>query len=135
MTTPDDTPAVEAPPCDEPRWEGPLCSEPEFAALLKTLVANFAPRLFALIEEEGEREDGVLVAWGMAFEDRVEVVRGDGVEKVITGSFASVDHVNRLYSLRKKMHLVWYDPSASTLATWQHEESDVPVDTGSATPS
>jgi hypothetical protein len=59
---------------EEPLCEEPLCDEEEFAAGLEELVADFAPRLFALVEETGERVDGRIVAWGMAFDDRAEVI-------------------------------------------------------------
>jgi len=97
--------------------EAPLCAEPEFAALLRMLVADCAPRLFALVEEAGERLDGRLFAWGMAFEDHAEVV---GVDRVIRGSFESADSAQRLFSCRAKMRLVWYDPHAAT----QYAEAD-----------
>ncbi len=101
MTTPPATPAAEA----------PLCAEPEFAALLEGLVADFAPRLFALVEEQGERVDGCVFAWGMAFDDHAEVV---GVDRVIRGSFGSADTAHLLFSRCRKVRLVWYNPDAAT---------------------
>ncbi|MGH3870644.1 MAG: hypothetical protein ACRDSR_03850 [Pseudonocardiaceae bacterium] len=101
MSTPQETPAVDA----------PLCAEPEFAALAEGLVADFAPRLFALVEEIGERVDGRIFAWGLAFEDRAEVV---GVDRTIRGSFASADSARLMFSRCGKMRLVWYDPDAAT---------------------
>lgn len=55
----------------------PLGDEAEFAELVKALVADTAPCLFALVEECGERADGWIVAWGMQFEDHAEVVAAD----------------------------------------------------------
>ncbi|HEX6351366.1 hypothetical protein [Actinophytocola sp.] len=52
----------------------PACDEPEFAALLETMVADEAPRLFAVIQEYGERVDAVIAAWGVAFDDHAEIV-------------------------------------------------------------
>ena len=101
MTTPDAMPAAEA----------PLCDEPEFAALAERLVADFAPRLFALVEEAGERVDGRVFAWGLAFEDHAEVV---GVDRAIRGSFRSADSARLVFSRCAKMRLVWYDPDAAT---------------------
>ncbi len=53
----------------------PLCDEAEFAQEIAELVADEAPRLFAVVQEYGERVDGRIAAWGMAFEDCAEVVR------------------------------------------------------------
>jgi hypothetical protein len=39
-----------------------LGSEAEFAELVTELVADIAPRLFAVVEECGERADGWIVA-------------------------------------------------------------------------
>ncbi|MGH3821322.1 MAG: hypothetical protein ACRDRA_00515 [Pseudonocardiaceae bacterium] len=91
--------------------ETPLCDEPEFAALAEGLVADFAPRLFALLEEEGERVDGSIFAWGMAFEDHAEVVGACGTFR---GSFCSADSARELFSHRGKMRLIWYNPDAAT---------------------
>jgi hypothetical protein len=38
------------------------------------MVADEAPRLFAVVQEYGERVDGQIAAWGMAFADHAEVV-------------------------------------------------------------
>jgi hypothetical protein len=57
-------------------------AEAEFAALLDGLVADEAPRLFAVVQEYGPRVDGRIAAWGMAFPDRAEII--------------SVDHRQRL---------------------------------------
>ncbi|WP_020663140.1 hypothetical protein [Amycolatopsis benzoatilytica] len=40
----------------------PLCGKPEFAAILDAMVAGEAPRLFAGVQEYGERVDGQIVA-------------------------------------------------------------------------
>ena len=56
----------------------PLCGEEEFAELVAEMVAEGAPRLFAVVQEFGERVDGRIAAWGVALEDRAEVF---GVEK------------------------------------------------------
>lgn len=53
---------------------GELCGEAEFAELVTAMVNEAAPRLFAVVQELGERVDGRIAAWGMAFEDRADVV-------------------------------------------------------------
>ena len=86
---------------------GPLCDEAEFAELVRGLVLDTAPRLFALVEEVGEREDGWVYAWGMAFEDRVCLVKEGG------GSFAvhpSAEIARRRWSRVRKLRLVWCGP-------------------------
>ncbi|MGH3931654.1 MAG: hypothetical protein ACRDTF_16970 [Pseudonocardiaceae bacterium] len=110
MTTHHDATQAEA-STPEPLCGEPPCDEPEFAARLERLVANFAPRLFALVEEEGDRADGRIRAWGMAFEDHAEVV---GVDRAMRGSFSSADSAHRLFSRRGKTRLVWHNPAAAT---------------------
>jgi hypothetical protein len=62
----------------DPAGLPPLCGREEFAELLGGMVADGAPRLFAVVQEYGDRVDGRIAAWGMAFEDRAEVVGVDG---------------------------------------------------------
>lgn len=102
----------EAPLGEEPLVEEPLWAEPEFAAHLDELVASFAPRLFALAEEAGERLDGRIVAWGMAFQDHAEVVKVDGTSR---GTFLSADRAREIFTLshRGKIRLVWYKPECA----------------------
>lgn len=71
MTTPGETPDTstdeqEPRPDDQEQLrdeQGPGCDEEEFAQLAEELVADYAPRLFALIAEVGERVNGHLTAW------------------------------------------------------------------------
>ncbi|MGH3550215.1 MAG: hypothetical protein ACRDQU_19300 [Pseudonocardiaceae bacterium] len=100
---------------EAPLREEPLCGEPDFAALVEGLVADLAPRLFALVEEAGERMDGRIFAWSMAFEDHAEAV---GADRSLRGSFESADDAYRLFSHCTKLRLVWYNPDA---ATWRNE--------------
>ena len=82
----------------------PLCGEEEFAQEVRELVADEAPRVFALVEEYGERVDGRIVAWGMAFNDCAEVVSVDGGLHL---SLASPERAHRVFSRRRKIRLVW----------------------------
>ncbi len=84
----------------------PLGTEQEFAQLVGELVTNEAPRLFALVEEHGERADGWLLAWGMAFDDHVEVV---GIDGGLRGTFPSAERARWVFSRRVKVRLVWVD--------------------------
>ena len=92
------------------RWgdEEPLCDEEEFAQEVRELVADEAPRVFALVEERGERADGWIVAWGMVFEDRVEVISEN---RGLRMTVHSIDRVQRVFSRRRKIRLVWADPT------------------------
>lgn len=53
----------------------PPVSEEEFAEEVRELVASSAPRVFALVEEYGERVDGRIIAWGMASTMRMSTLR------------------------------------------------------------
>ncbi|MGH3718564.1 MAG: hypothetical protein ACRDRI_06920 [Pseudonocardiaceae bacterium] len=93
--------------CDEP----PLCDEAEFAAEVEGLVADDAPRLFALVEEAGVRVDARIVAWGMPFADHADVV---GVIRSTGRRFSSPERAHQAFSRRGTMRLVWYNPDAAT---------------------
>lgn len=60
----------------QPDKREPLCDEEEFADLIAEMVRDEAPGLFAVVQEFGEREDGRIAAWGMAFTDHATVLRG-----------------------------------------------------------
>lgn len=83
---------------------GPLGSEAEFAELVDALVTDSAPRLFALVEECGERADGWVVAWGMQFEDHAEVIAADRGLRV---SVLSAERAREMFSRLGKVRLVW----------------------------
>ncbi|MDQ3579479.1 MAG: hypothetical protein M3443_18165, partial [Actinomycetota bacterium] len=57
--------------------EAPLCSREEYERLIAGMVCEFAPRLFAVIQEYGDRVDGRIAAWGLAFDDYAEIVGVD----------------------------------------------------------
>jgi hypothetical protein len=53
--------------------------DPEtFARIAEAIVADEAPRVFAIFEEYGERVDGRIAAWGMSFADHADIVGVDG---------------------------------------------------------
>jgi hypothetical protein len=86
----------------------PPCSEEEFAEEVRELVAADAPQVFALVEEYGERLDGRVVAWGLAFDDHVDVL---GVNGVRHASLPSVERAHKAFSRRRKIRLVWASPA------------------------
>jgi hypothetical protein len=97
----------------DPAGRPPLADAEGFAAILRGMVADYAPRLFAIVQEYGERVDARIVAWGMAFEDRAFAVSDDGStrhesespEDILFG-FGFGTHI--------QPRLVWVDPSAAT---------------------
>jgi hypothetical protein len=67
--------------------EQPLWSDEEFDKLVREMVVDDAPRVFAVVQVEGEREDAWIVGWGLAFEDGegrmvYEVVGCGGAKRV-----------------------------------------------------
>lgn len=94
-------------PLDDVDDLAPLGTEEEFAAELADLVAGERPRLFALCEEIGDRVDGWVVAWGLAFEDRAEVI---GTDDRGRASCESAETALRMLGRRRRLRLVWCDP-------------------------
>lgn len=48
--------------------------EETYERMVQLIVAEQAPRRFAIVQDAGTRMDGWVAAWGMAFEDHVEIV-------------------------------------------------------------
>jgi hypothetical protein len=78
--------------------------EAEFAELVREEVDDAPPRVFALVEEHGERADCAIFAWGLEFEKRAAVFDLDGV---LRASCASAHSAHRLFSRLYKVRLVW----------------------------
>lgn len=51
-----------------------LFSAESYEQAVREMVDDLAPRRFAIVQDLGDHYDGRVVAWGMAFEDRVEIV-------------------------------------------------------------
>ncbi|MBB5801277.1 hypothetical protein F4560_001045 [Saccharothrix ecbatanensis] len=85
------------------------CDEPEFATILEQMVADEAPRLFAVVQEFGDRVDGRIAAWGMAFADHAEVV---SVEHRRRMSLQAPENALRLFAVggQVRVRLVWFTP-------------------------
>ena len=99
-------------------------TEEEFAQEVAELVADEAPRVFALVQEYGERVDGRVIAWGMAFDDHAEVV---GVHRRLRGSFTSAERARRAFSRRAKIRLVWVDAETAPRGGDDHVGWHAPV--------
>ncbi|MBE9373219.1 hypothetical protein IQ251_02035 [Saccharopolyspora sp. HNM0983] len=97
-----------------PSGTAPLCEE-EFAALLEGMVADFAPLVFAVVQEYGERIDGRIAAWGLAFDDRAEVV---GVDSGLRMSLSTPERALRGFARGEhiRARLVWFNADAATPA-------------------
>jgi hypothetical protein len=89
----------------------PVCDEHEFAELIEQMVADDAPRLFAVVQEYGERVDAVIVAWGLAFPDHAEIVADH-----LRMSLHSPESALRMFDAGRhvRARLVWFDPDAAT---------------------
>ncbi|MPZ64934.1 MAG: hypothetical protein GEU83_05285 [Pseudonocardiaceae bacterium] len=92
----------------DPTGIPPLCSESDFDELLQQLVADSAPRTFAVVQEYGERVDGRIAAWGLAFDDHVNVVSADDGIRMTLGS---ADRVRHAFTWGRHItaRLVWVD--------------------------
>ncbi len=99
----------------DPSGLTPVCDEGEFAAILEEMVADEAPRLFAVVQEYGDRVDGRIAAWGMAFADHAEVV---SVTRKRRMSLPAPEHALRLFTFGSHIQarLVWFNPDAATPA-------------------
>ncbi|WP_327274033.1 hypothetical protein OG609_19880 [Streptomyces sp. NBC_01224] len=99
-------------PADEPSKDNASSEEPmslgrkEFELLLQDLVRDSAPRMFAVVQELGDCEDGVVAAWGLAFEGRAEVVSAEGVSRL---SARTPESALRFFSggARNRARLIW----------------------------
>lgn len=91
----------------------PLCGEAEFNQMVAEMVADEAPRLFAVVQEYGEHVDGRIAAWGMAFEDHAEVVSVNGGACL---GLRSPERAARKFSRRPNItaRVVWVNPDAAT---------------------
>ena len=105
---PADTPVPD--PTNTPPW----WDENQFASILEQLVADDAPRLFAVIQEYGTRLDAWIAAWGMAFDDHAEVISVEGSTRMslqtpataLLGFHEADEHIHA--------RLVWFNPEAIT---------------------
>ncbi|KAB1933773.1 hypothetical protein F8271_24175 [Micromonospora sp. ALFpr18c] len=85
----------------------PLGTQKEFHLMLVELANAFAPRRFAICEEHGDRIDGRVFAWGLAFEDSALLCDD---EQALTGRFRSPDSAVRLFARSgRRLRLIWID--------------------------
>ncbi|MBA0124380.1 hypothetical protein H0B56_02360 [Haloechinothrix sp. YIM 98757] len=98
-----------------------MCGEPRFTEILEGMVADAAPRVFAVVQEYGDRVDARIAAWGMAFESHSEVV---SVERGMRMSLQTPECARRGFAWGSHIHarLVWFNADAITSA----EEDEAP---------
>ncbi|MEV7867267.1 hypothetical protein AB0P17_14470 [Streptomyces sp. NPDC088124] len=78
----------------------------EFSKIMEEIVADTAPRLFAVFHEVGQEDDCWVAAWGLAFDDRAEAVTPPGALRVTASSpEQTARHFPRSKGLTA--HLVW----------------------------
>ncbi len=103
----------------DPSGREPLGDEQQFAEILEGMVATFAPRVFAVVQVYGERVDGRVAAWGLAFEDHVAVFGVDG--RLQMTSQEPEDALPRFaWGRHITTRLVWVNPAAATPA--EHDD-------------
>ncbi|MGH3564436.1 MAG: hypothetical protein ACRDRH_00070 [Pseudonocardia sp.] len=102
-----------AAPVPDPAGIPPFCSAQEFAAITENMVADQAPRLFAVVQVYGEHLDARVAAWGLSFEDHADVV---SVESTVTMSLRAPENALRMFHVGShvRAHLVWFNPDAAT---------------------
>lgn len=83
--------------------------ESDFAAVAQALVSETAPRLFALFAELGEREDGEVAAWGLAFDDEALVLPVGGGRTLMV--FGTAEQAHRRLSRLGRLRLIWSHPA------------------------
>jgi hypothetical protein len=109
--------SVYAHPLDElvndPTGRAPLCDEALFARILEEMVADNAPRLFAIVQEYGVRVDARIAGWGMAFDDHSTIVGTEG--NLYIGVSNGGDRTRGFsFGSHIKPRLVWFNADAVT---------------------
>ncbi|MFC0115373.1 hypothetical protein [Kibdelosporangium aridum] len=78
----------------------------EFVSLIKQIVSDQAPPLFAVVLEYGEGTDAEIIAWGIALDDSAYMITADG-----RNQYALAKPENALNYVRSRTnttpHLVW----------------------------
>lgn len=95
----------------DPSGRSPVCGEEQFATVLRSMVAVNTPKVFAVVEEFGERVDARIAAWGLDFGGRAEVVTVDFGTRM---GLSSADDALLVFrgGHRTRPRFVWYDPNA-----------------------
>lgn len=90
----------------DPSELSPIGDEELFTTQINMMVAEDAPRLFALCEEIGDRVDAVMIALGIAFENHAEVV--SATRNGMRGVFGSPNAPAHSFRSTAKPQYDWY---------------------------
>jgi hypothetical protein len=93
----------------------PLCGEDEFTAIMEEMVADEAPRLFAVVQVYGERVDARIAGWGMAFADHAEVVSVERTQRITLQAPENALLIFT-YGTHVRTRLVWLNADAAITA-------------------
>ncbi|MGQ0837244.1 hypothetical protein [Actinokineospora sp.] len=97
----------------DPTGKPPLCDEPRFAEILARMVADAAPRMFAVVQEYGDRYDARIAAWGLAHAEHSDVVDFGGSVHL---GLHTPESALRMFGVTGRLtpRLVWVDPALAT---------------------
>jgi hypothetical protein len=85
-----------------------------FRELIAEMVADQAPRVFAVVLEFGDQIDGQIVAWGMAFEEFAYMTTADGkCQYLLETPENAVRYIRPLSGVTA--HVVWVAGATSVL--------------------
>ncbi len=78
----------------------------DIPAVLETLVAQHAPRMFALVEQDIDLLEDQVFGWGLQFDDHAYVVACDGASQV---SCTTADHAVAMFAVAgRDLRLIWH---------------------------
>ncbi|MCX2729861.1 hypothetical protein OOZ19_06390 [Saccharopolyspora sp. NFXS83] len=100
---------------NDPTGMRPLCDERMFSEIMAGIVADSVPRVFAVVQEYGERVDGRIAAWGLALDDHVQVVSVLGRAHSTAPTAEDCLREYR-FGTHIRPRIVWYDPEQATPA-------------------
>ncbi len=94
----------------------PFGTKEEFTRAVADMVANSAPRLFAVVQEYGIRADARIAGWGLAHETHVDVI---GTENCVYLGRSRPEDLLRHFHRRHLVtaHIVWPAPAAASFDT------------------
>lgn len=99
---------------DDGRWgEGTpppaVMSAETYEEMVTMIVAENAPRRFAVVQDWGDHVDGRVAAWGMAFPDHVDIVDAEGGPRMrLTSPRLALIAYSRRPDVTAR--LMWIDP-------------------------
>jgi hypothetical protein len=80
----------------------------EYADEVRQLLAESAPRRFAIVQEWGDRYDARIAAWGLASADDAHIFAADGSRTLISGIPLALRAYTRKPYVTARVH--WLDP-------------------------